>query len=205
LPLGGVHVPLLHVPPFEHGVPSAFAGLEQVPLDFEHVPTSWHSSAAVQVTGFEPMQTPALHASVLVHALLSSHVVPSALFGFEHVPLAGSQVPTSWHWSEALHTTGFDPAQTPAWQVFVWRHLFVPVQTAPSALAGLEHVPLAGSQAPTSWHGSEAVHTTGFMPVQAPPTHVSTWVQALPSLQVVPSALFGLEHMPLAGSHVPTL
>ena len=38
--------------------PSVFAGLEQTPLDVLHVPAVWHWSLAVQVTGFEPVQTP---------------------------------------------------------------------------------------------------------------------------------------------------
>jgi hypothetical protein len=34
---------------------------------------------------------------------------------------------------------------------------------------------------------------------------MSVWVQAFPSLQAVPSALFGLLHNPALGSQVPTL
>jgi hypothetical protein len=44
-----------------------------------------------------PPQTPAVHVSFSVHALPSSQVVPLLAFGFEHVPVCGSQVPTSWH------------------------------------------------------------------------------------------------------------
>ena len=35
--------------------------------------------------------------SVCVQALPSLHVEPSALLGFEQVPVAGSHVPASWH------------------------------------------------------------------------------------------------------------
>jgi hypothetical protein len=38
---------------------------------------------------------PAWHVSVCVHALPSLHEAPSLLFGFEHVPVAGLQVPAS--------------------------------------------------------------------------------------------------------------
>jgi hypothetical protein len=41
------------------------------------------------------------------------------------------------------------------------------------------------------------------VPPQTPAVHVSFIVHALPSLQVVPSVAFGLEHVPVCGSHVP--
>ncbi len=44
----------------------------------------------------------------------------------------------------------------------------------------------------------------GFAPVQLPDKQVSDCVQALLSLQDAPSALLGLEHMPVIESHVPT-
>src|SRR2546427_12450108 len=64
---------------------------------------------------------------------------------------------------------------------------------APSVLCGVEQVPLAGSQTPATWHWSSALQTTGFAPVQVPAWQVSVWVQALPSLQAVPSTLVGVE------------
>jgi hypothetical protein len=48
--------------------------------------------------------------------LVPVHVVPLALAGLEHVPLAGSQVPALWHWSDAVQTFGV-PVHTPDWQV----------------------------------------------------------------------------------------
>jgi hypothetical protein len=47
------------------------------------------------------------------------------------------------------------------------------------------------------------VHVTAFEPEQVPFWHVSVCVQALPSLQVVPFAAVGFEHVPVVGSHVP--
>ncbi len=44
---------------------------------------------------------------------------------------------------------------------------------------------------------------TELLPVQTPAWHVSVWVQALPSLQPVPFGAVGLEHIPVAESHVP--
>ena len=77
------------------------------------------------------------------------------------------------------------------------------LQDVPSAAFGLEHVPVAGLQVPATWHWSLAEHTTGFDPVQVPDSQVSLCVQALPSLQDVPSAAFGLEQVPVAGLQVP--
>jgi hypothetical protein len=39
--------------------------------------------------------------------------------------------------------------------------------------------------------------------MQAPLSHASLCVHALPSLQVAPFAASGFEHAPLVGSHVP--
>src|SRR5262245_8848244 len=54
-----------------------------------------------------------------------------------------------------------------------------------------------------SWHWSLAEQTTGLAPVQAPVLQVSVWVQALPSLQVEPSALGGSEQRPVPVSQTP--
>src|SRR5438093_8740043 len=43
----------------------------------------------------------------------------------------------------------------------------------------------------------------GFAPQQTPPTQVSVWVHALPSLHVAPSAFVGFEHWPVAGWQGP--
>jgi hypothetical protein len=47
------------------------------------------------------------------------------------------------------------------------------------------------------------VQTTALPPAHAPAWHVSVVVQALPSLQLVPSGCDGFEHAPVLGSHVP--
>jgi hypothetical protein len=73
----------------------------------------------VHVTGFDPVQTPAVHVSVCVQGLPSLQVVPFGSAGLEHAPDFGSQVPAAWHGSLAVQTTGLDPVQTPAWQVSV--------------------------------------------------------------------------------------
>jgi hypothetical protein len=47
------------------------------------------------------------------------------------------------------------------------------------------------------------VQTTGLAPVQVPLWQVSDWVQALPSVQAAPFALFGFEQTPVEVLHVP--
>src|SRR5438876_4335318 len=107
--------------------------------------------------------------------------------GLLQVPVAGSQVPAVWHWSEAVHPTGFVPTQAQAAQVSVCVQALPSVQGVPSTFVGLLQVPVAGSQVPAAWHWSEAVLTTAFVPTQAPAAQVSVCVHALPSEQGVPS------------------
>ncbi len=47
--------------------------------------------------GFTPVQVPASHVSVRVHASPSSQVVPFGFAGLEHAPVDGLHVPASWH------------------------------------------------------------------------------------------------------------
>jgi len=74
-------------------------------------------------------------------------------------------------------------------------------QAMPGFLNGLLQLPVAASQLPAMRHESCAVQTTGFAPVQTPAVQALVWVQALPSLQAVPSASEGFEQVPAAGSH----
>ena len=67
------HTPFWQLP-LEQGVPSGFAGSEQLPL--WQLPGSWHSSVALQTTGSAPLQLPAWQVSVWVQASLSSQLVP---------------------------------------------------------------------------------------------------------------------------------
>ena len=112
-----VQVPLsqasvwVHALPSLHVVPFATGGFEQ-PKTGSQVPATWHWSSAVQVIGFEPVQVPVWHVSVWVQTSPSLHVVPFAAAGLEH-PATGSHVPATWHWSLAVHVTGFDPVQAP--------------------------------------------------------------------------------------------
>jgi hypothetical protein len=51
----------------------------------------------VQITGFEPVQTPDWQVSVEVQALPSLQLVPLDFAGFEHTPVAVLQMPATWH------------------------------------------------------------------------------------------------------------
>src|SRR5437867_1353023 len=184
-------------------VPFALLGFEQTPVPVLQTPASWHWSLAVQTTGFDPAQTPAWHVSVWVQAFASLHAVPFALLGFEQTPVPVLQTPASWHWSLAVQTTGFDPAQTPAWHVSVWVQAFASLHAVPFALLGFEQTPVPVLQTPASWHWSLAVQTTGFDPAQTPAWHVSVWVQAFASLHAVPFALFGFEQRPVPVLQTP--
>ena len=195
----------VHALPSLQAAPSALARFGHWPVALSQVPASWHWSEAVQPTGLLPTQTPDWQASVGVQALPSLHSVPLDLAGFEHRPVAESQLPATWHWSDAEQTTGTNPLQEPPTQISTWVQASPSTQGKPLALAGLEHSPVEGAQVPASWHGSEAVQVTRLAPLHAPDVQVSVWVQPSPSLQVAPSALTGWLQTPLAGSHVPAM
>jgi hypothetical protein len=78
--------------------------------------------------------------------------------------------------------------QLPAWHVSSCVHRFPSEHGAPFGFGGFEHAPVDGLQDPTSWHESRAVQTTGIDPVQLPDWHVSSCVQAFPSLHAAPLA-----------------
>src|SRR5207249_6719656 len=203
-----VHTPLWQVSvcvqalPSLQALPLAFAGFEHVPAAGLQLPTTWHWSEAVQTTGLLPVQTPLWQVSVCVQALPSLQVLPLVFAGFEHVPVVGEQVPAVWHWSKAVQTTGLLPVQTPLWQVSVWVQALPSLQVLPLAFAGFEHVPVVGEQVPAVWHWSEAVQTTGLLPVQTPLWQVSVCVQALPSPQGLVLAAWGQARVGSEGSPV---
>jgi hypothetical protein len=112
--------------------------------------------------------------------------VPSTAVGFEHWPVAGLQVPATWHWSEAVQATVLPAVHTPVLHVSFRSHWFPSLQAVPSATIGFEHCPVVGLHVPAAWHWSDAVHVTWLPAVQAPAWQVSLRSQALPSLHAVP-------------------
>ena len=104
------------------------------------------------MTGFEPVQLPFWQESLCVQALPSLQLEPFGLSGFEHTPVDVLHVPTSWHWSSAVHTTGLAPAHVPFWQVSLCVQALPSLQLVPLAAVGFEHCPFAGLHAPAVWH-----------------------------------------------------
>lgn len=98
----------------------------------------------------EPLSGPAVH--VPDWQVPSEHGALSSFAGFEQTPVVVSQVPLSWQSSEAEQTTGVPAVHTPDWQVSTWVQALPSSQGESSALAGLEHTPVAASQAPAVWH-----------------------------------------------------
>src|SRR5437867_839142 len=138
-----------------------------MPVAGLQVPGSWHWSA-VQTTGLAPTQLPFWQVSVCVQASPSLQAVRLVLFvGAEHTPVAGLQVPGSWHWS-AVQTTGFAPTQLPFWQASVCVQASPSSHGVASSCAGSEQVPVAGLHVPAAWHWSEGLHTNA-VPIQPPP------------------------------------
>jgi hypothetical protein len=107
---GSPQAPLWHVSPLvqafasSHAAPSGLSGLKHVPVPTSQVPGRWHWSSAKQ-SAFDAhghvlavgVQMPAWQLSPVVQARPSLQVVPSGLAGSEQMPVAGSQVPASWH------------------------------------------------------------------------------------------------------------
>ncbi len=157
------------------------------------------------MTGAAPTQAPAWQVSPVVQVKPSEHGAPSGFAGFEQAPLAGSQVPATWHASSAEQTTAVAPAQTPDWQASPNVHASSSEHGAPSAFVGLEQTPVAGLQTPGSWQALLGRQTTGFAPTHVPAWQGSVCEQRFPSLHGTPFAFEGFEQAPVAGSHVPAL
>src|SRR5882724_5359086 len=138
--------------PSSHGAPLGLAGLLQTPDAGLQAPAAGEWWAGVHTTGWARTQAPAAQVSVCVQALPSSHGAPLGLAGLLQTPDAGLQTPTAWHWSAAVHTTGFAPTQAPAAQVSVCVQALPSSHGAPLGLAGLLQTPDAGLQTPTAWH-----------------------------------------------------
>jgi hypothetical protein len=148
-----VSVPLQALPSSQ----SALLVQEHAFLSATHPPalslqlSTVHAIPSLHTTGAPP-QTPLVQTSVFVQKSPSLHAVPSVFGGLEHVPFFGSHVPAEWHWSWGAQTTGFAPLQAPAWHVSDWVQALLSSHVVPSVIAGFEHWPVAGSQAPAAWH-----------------------------------------------------
>src|SRR5688500_9710301 len=99
------------------------------------------------------MGEPAVHAplsqlSETVQGLPSSQLEPSGSGGLLQTPVAGSQRPGPWHWSEAAHAMGSAPTQLPARQLSEVVQRLPSLHDSPSGFAGFEHAPVSGLHSP---------------------------------------------------------
>jgi hypothetical protein len=150
-------LPFWHVSPVVH----AFRSLHVVPFGFgndTHCPVlgsqlggSKHGASAPlgwHKTLLDPMQTPPEHVSTVVHALPSLQAAPSGFAGFEHCPVAGSQVPAVWHVSVAMQMVS-PPVHAPLSHRSPVVHALPSSHAVPVGFAGLEQ-PVTGSHTPAS-------------------------------------------------------
>src|SRR5213592_359323 len=95
-----VQLPLLQVSSVVHLLLSSQAAvlglLTQLPVPGSQL-SSVQTLPSSQFGGGPPTQLPFLQASSVVQASPSLQAVPLAFAGFEHVPVAGLQVPAVWH------------------------------------------------------------------------------------------------------------
>ena len=97
-----------------------------------------------------PRHTPEVQTSLTVQKVPSSQAVPLDASGEGQRPVAGSQI--LGHCGSDSQITGSLPVHVPAWQVSVWVQASPSSQAEPSALLGVEQMPLVGSQVPATWH-----------------------------------------------------
>jgi hypothetical protein len=136
---------------------------------------------------------------VCVHASPSLQRVPLGLAGLLQTPVAGLQLPASWHWSPDPHTTGVLPVHRPLWQVSVCVQALPSLQGVPSTRAGFTQSPVAGLHTPALWHWSGGAQLTGGPGTQWPaPSQASAPLQALPSPHEVPADAAAWGHSPQA-------
>jgi len=167
----------------------------------------------VLVEALQSFATPAEHVKVAVlqvsaplQALPSSQ---SLLFWQLHkrtslVQPAVSEQLSIVQATPSLHTKAA-PRQVPAWHISPLVHVLPSLHVVPSASAGAVHVPVAGVQVPAAWHSSMAAQVFAAPAVHAPDTQESPLVHILPSSQLLPSGLAGVEHCPLAGKQTPAV
>ena len=150
-----------------------------------------------------PEHAPAVQTSLVEQALPSLQTVPLGATGFEHVPVAGLQVPAVWHWSWAVHVIGVPP-HVPLVHRSLLVHSLPSLHDVPLGAVGFEQAPVVGLHTPTAWHWSLAVQTTGLEPVHAPAWHVYDLSQRLVPLHVVPLAAGVCVQVPLP-AHASTV
>ena len=151
-----------------------------------------------------PPHTPAWQVSPVVQALPSLQAVPSASAGSSRRPVAGRRCRRRGTGPARRRSPGSSPCRCRAWQVSVCVHALPSLHAVPLRLrrvragagrrvAGAGVVALVGRRAASP----------GCRRRRRRAWQVSVCVQALPSLQAVPSAFGGFEQTPVVGLQVP--
>src|SRR5437773_1179938 len=159
-----------------------------------HASPSSHWASELQ----QPSIGVLLHVSVAPSQVSLVHTTPSSQLGdapFRQRPVLGSHVSTPLQKTSSSQTTGC-PVQLPLLQVSSVVHLLLSSQAA--VLGLLTQLPVPGSQL-SSVQTLPSSQFGGGPPTQLP------FLQASPSLQAVPLAFAGFEHVPVAGSQVPAV
>jgi hypothetical protein len=91
-------------------VPSGSEVVAQPPVP-SHDDVAWHAEGTQAYA--VPPHAPPLQTSPAVQATPSLQPVPDGAAGFEQAPVDGLHVPATWHWSWAVHVTGFVPVHVP--------------------------------------------------------------------------------------------
>ena len=179
------HTPPLHASPTVHALPSSQVAVlltcvqpvATLHASFVHaLPSLQDTVGSIAV----PLQAPAAHASLLVHALPSSQ---ASVFGAYRQPVAGLQLSVV-HKLPSLQTSAV-PRQEPPLHVSPWLHALPTLQA---------EVLLVNTQAPVAKLQLSVVqellslHTVAAPAAQAPLAHASPTVHGLPSLH---GELFG--------------
>ncbi len=176
------------------------------PVESLQVSTPLHASLSSH-WAFE-LQQPSigvlLHASVATLQASLVQTTPSSQLGgspFTQRPVFGSHVSGPLQKTPSSQTTGC-PMQLPPLQVSSVVQLLSSSQGA--VLGLLTQLPVSRSQL-SSVQTLPSSQFGGGPPTQLPFWQASSVVQALPSLQLVPLAFAGFEHVPLVGSQVPAV
>ena len=126
-----------------------------------------------------------------------------ALLSCTHPPACSLQLSTE-HDNPSSQFTAV-PLQTPPVHASPEVHASPSLHGVVSAFVGFEQTPVDVLQVPAVWHWSSAVHVTATPLTHTPAWQVSFCVQALLSLQVVPSPLFWKAHTPVDVLHTPAM
>jgi hypothetical protein len=155
----------VHALPSVHAVPFATAVFVQLPEVESHA-SAVQVLLSLQFLAAPAAQTPDWHVSLSVHALPSEHTVPFVIATFAQTPVVVLQASVV-HVLPSLQSFAVPAVQVPDLHVSLIVQAFPSVQVVPSADAGLEQLPVAGSHR-SSVHGFVSAQFLAVPPAQTP-------------------------------------